>query len=87
MYDGKTQLFIHNPLNRYLLNSNMEDDFVYGEDGSLTLYIQKDSPGKGLESNWLPAPEGPFYAVLRLYGPEDTALKGEWTNPPMVKAN
>ena len=86
MYDGKTQLFIHNPLNRYLLNSNMKENFVYGKDGSLTLHIQKDSPGKGLESNWLPAPEGPFYAVLRLYGPEDTALKGEWTNPPMVKS-
>jgi len=87
MYDGKTQLFIHNTINRYLLNSNMIDDFVYGKDGSLTLYIQKDSPGKELESNWLPAPEGPFYCVMRLYGPEDAALKGEWVNPPMVKVN
>jgi len=85
MYDGKTQLFIHNPLDRYLLNSNMTDDFVYGEDGSLTLYIQKDSPGKDLEPNWLPAPDGSFYAVMRLYGPEDEALNGEWINPPLVK--
>jgi hypothetical protein len=87
MYDGKTQLFIHNPLNRYLLNSNMMGDFVYGDDGSLTLYIQKDSPGQKLESNWLPAPDGPFYTVMRLYGPEDAALHGEWINPSMVKAN
>ena len=87
MYDGKTQLFIHNPLNRYLLNSNMVENFVYGDDGSLTLYIQKDSPEEKLESNWLPAPDGPFYAVMRLYGPEDAALKGEWINPPIVKAN
>ncbi len=87
MYDGKTQLLIHNPLNRYLLNSNQLDSYVYTKDGSLTLYIQKDSPAKGLESNWLPAPDGPFYAVLRLYGPKDTVLKGEWTNPPMLKAN
>jgi len=87
MYDGKTQLFIHNSLDRYLVNSNMKDDFVYGADGSLTLYIQKDSPGPGLEPNWLPAPDGPFYAVLRLYGPEQAALTGEWVNPPMVKVN
>lgn len=87
MYDGKTQLFIHNPLDRYLLNSNMIDDFVYGADGSLTLYIQKDSPGKELEPNWLPAPDGPFYAVMRLYGPEDAALDGAWVNPPMVKVD
>ena len=86
MYDGKTQLLIDNPLNRYLLNSPMKDQFIFAEDGSLTLYIQKDSPGKELESNWLPAPNGPFYAVLRLYGPEKEALEGKWVNPPLVKA-
>ena len=86
MYDAPTQLFIHNPLNRYLLNSSMKDDFVYGENGSLTLYVQKDSPGKALEANWLPAPEGPMYLVLRLYGPEEAALTGEWLNPPLVNA-
>lgn len=73
MYDGKTQLFIENELDRYLLNSNSKDDYVYGDDGSLTLYIQKESPGKALEPNWLPAPDGPFYCVLRLYGPKEEA--------------
>ena len=87
MYDGKTQLLVENPLNRYLLNSPMLDQFKKNHDGSLTFYIPKDSPGKKLESNWLPAPDGPFYCVLRLYGPEDIALKGEWVNPPMVKVN
>ena len=42
-------------------------------DGSLTLYIQKDSPGKDKESNWLPAPNGPIYLVMRLYNPKDGA--------------
>lgn len=87
MYDAQTQLFIHNPLDRYLLNSSMLEDFVYGEDGSLTLYLQKDSPGKALEANWLPAPDGPFYVVMRLYGPKQEALSGEWVNPPAVKAD
>ncbi|MFC2119905.1 DUF1254 domain-containing protein, partial [Bacteroidota bacterium] len=87
MYDGKTQLFIENPLNRYLLNSNSLNDFVFGKDGSLTLYIQKDSPGKSLEVNWLPAPDGPFYCVMRLYGPKEAALLGEWVNPPLIKKN
>ena len=85
MYDGKTQLLIDNPLKRYLLNSPMMEQFVFNEDGSLTIYVQKDSPGKELESNWLPAPKGPFYLVLRLYGPEEAALMGEWVNPPLVK--
>ncbi len=87
IYDAQTQLFIHNPLNRYLLNSIMKDDFVYGENGSLTLYIQKDSPGKALQANWLPAPDGPMYMVMRLYGPEEAVLKGEWVNPPLVKVS
>lgn len=87
MYDGKTQLLIDNPLNRYLLNSSMSEQFVLNEDGSLTLYVQKDSPDKELESNWLPSPDGPFYSVMRLYGPKNKALEGEWVNPPMVKIN
>lgn len=87
MYDAGTQLFIHNPLDRYLLNSSMLEDFAYGEDGSLTFYLQKNSPGKEREANWLPAPDGPFYAVMRLYGPQEEALSGEWVNPPVVKAD
>jgi hypothetical protein len=85
MYDGKTQLLIDNPLNRYLLNSPMMDDFVMNDDGSLTIYIQRESPGVALEANWLPTPDGPFYATLRLYGPEEEALKGIWITPPLVK--
>lgn len=69
MYDGKTQLFVPNPLERYLLNSTTMDDYVFQDDGSLVLYIGKESPGEALEANWLPAPDGPFYLVLRLYGP------------------
>ena len=58
MYDGKTQLLIENPINRYLINSPMLPAMKKNPDGSLTLYIQKDSPGKAKESNWLPAPNG-----------------------------
>ena len=87
MYDGKTQLFIDNPLNRYLLNSGMLEDFVYNEDGSLTFYVQKDPPEKALEANWLPAPDGPFYCVMRLYGPKEEALSEEWKNPPLKKGD
>ncbi len=56
------------------------------EDGSLVLHIAKESPGGDLESNWLPAPDGPFYLVLRLYGPEPEALEGKWTPPILRKA-
>ena len=84
MYDGKTQLLIENPINRYLINSPMLPDMKKNADGSLTIYIQKDSPGKEKEPNWLPAPDGPIYVAMRLYWPKDEAIKGEW-KPPAVQ--
>ena len=63
----------------------MMDQFKKEEDGSIIFCIQKASPGKDKEANWLPAPDGPFYMVLRLYGPEPDALEGKWTPPPVVK--
>lgn len=84
MYDGKTQLLVDNPLNRYLINSPMLSELKKNSDGSLTLYLQKDSPGKDKEPNWLPAPDGPIYVVMRLYWPKKEALDGAW-KPPAVK--
>ena len=83
MYDGKTQLLVANPLKRYLLNSTTLDSYTYGADGSLTFYIQKNSPGKDKESNWLPAPNGPFYGVFRVYMPGEVVLHGAWKKPAL----
>ncbi|MCU0971952.1 MAG: DUF1214 domain-containing protein, partial [Gammaproteobacteria bacterium] len=85
MYDGRTQLLVRNPLERYVLNSTMLEAFAFEPDGSLVLHVQKDSPGEALESNWLPAPDGPFYAILRIYLPKPTVLDGTWKQPPLRK--
>jgi hypothetical protein len=69
MYDAKTQLLIENPINRYLINSPMLSSLKKNADGLLTLYIQKDDPGPDKRANWLPAPNGPIYLVMRLYWP------------------
>jgi hypothetical protein len=90
MYDGKTQLLIENPINRYLINSPMLPNMKKDKDGSLTITIQKDSPGKAKESNWLPAPDGPVYVVMRLYWPrtEPPSIlppgEGTWQPPGIV---
>jgi hypothetical protein len=92
MYDGKSQLLIKNPINRYLINSPMLPDMKKNEDGSLTLYIQKDSPGAAKEANWLPAPNDTLYLVMRLYWPKTKAPsilppgEGTWKPPGIVKA-
>ena len=90
MYDGKTQLLIENPINRYLINAPMLPTMKTNAEGSLTLYIQNKSPGADKESNWLPAPNGPIYLVLRLYWPkaEPPSIlppgEGTW-QPPDIK--
>lgn len=90
MYDGKTQLLIENPINRYLINSPMLPGMKTNADGSLTLYIQNKSPGADKEANWLPAPNGPIYLVMRLYWPKAEAPSvlppgtGSW-QPPGIK--
>ena len=86
MYDGRTQFLVANPLKRYLLNSAMLKSFNYGDDGSLTLYIQKNPPRVGMEPNWLPAPDGPFYAILRPYMPKPPVLDGAWKKPALAPA-
>jgi hypothetical protein len=91
MYDGNSQLLIKNPINRYLINSPMLPSMKKNADGSLTLYIQKDSPGKATEANWLPAPNGPIYLVMRLYWPKETppsilpAGAGTWKPPAVMQ--
>ncbi len=84
MYDDQ-YFFVPNPLNRYTLSSRFK--FNYNKDGSLDLYIQQDSPGKGKEANWLPAPAGKFILMLRLYWPRErppSIIDGTW-KPPAVK--
>ena len=83
MYDGQSQFLVENPINRYLLNSTMLESFHFDEDGSLTFFVQSDSPGADKEANWLPAPNGPFYCVLRIYLPQPEVFSGQWEQPAL----
>ena len=92
IYNGKTQFLIENPIGRYLINSPMLSKMKRNQDGSLTIYIQKASPGKEKEANWLPAPDGPIYLVMRLYWPKIEAPsilppgEGTWEIPGVVES-
>ena len=93
MYDGKSQFLIKNPINRFLINSPMLPGMKENTDGSLTIYIQKDSPGPDKESNWLPAPNDSIYLVMRLYWPKAEAPsilppgEGTWKPPAVTRAD
>jgi hypothetical protein len=81
LYALPSKLMYENPLKRYLVNSPMLPGFARDADGGLTLHVQHASPGAGKESNWLPAPKGPFFMALRLYLPKKEALTGAWKRP------
>ena len=84
MYDAN-YFFVANPINRYSISARQ--NLKANPDGSVDLYIQKDSPGPDKESNWLPAPAGKFQLMLRLYWPNERSpsiLDGSW-KPPAVK--
>jgi hypothetical protein len=83
LYELPASLLYANPINRYLINSPMLPDLKRDADGGITLYLQHDSPGPEKESNWLPAPAGPFWTTLRLYRPQPAALDGKWKQPPL----
>lgn len=91
MYNGGNQLLVQNPIDRYLINSPMLAGMKRNPDGGVTLHVRKDDPGGDLAPNWLPAPDGPIYLVMRLYWPktEQPALlpigRGQWQPPPVVK--
>ena len=81
MYNLPQRLLVANPINRYAIGSRTTG-FKLNADGSADIYLQSASPGKDKESNWLPTPDkGPYYMVLRMYGPEGTLADGTWKAP------
>ncbi len=86
MYSLPDQLLVENPIDRYHINSSMLPDLQRDADGGLTLLIQRDAPGGDEDSNWLPAPDGPFLMILRLYRPEQAVLDNAWESPGVVRA-
>jgi hypothetical protein len=78
--------FVPNPLNKFTVSPR--NNLKANADGSITLYFQKDSPGKDKESNWLPAPAGEFIPMMRMYYPKTKApsvLDGSWVPPKIQK--
>jgi hypothetical protein len=77
LYDLPDRHLVANPIKRYSIGDRTQG-LKYGTDGSLDIYVQNASPGTGKESNWLPAPAGPYTLIMRLYGPQPAVFDGSW---------
>jgi hypothetical protein len=81
MYGLPDRRLVANSINRYSIGDRTKG-IQYGTDGSLTLYVQRESPGADKNSNWLPCPaQGPFAMITRIYGPSEAAATGKWVMP------
>lgn len=87
MYDAHKLYLVENPINRYSIGDRTPG-LQYGADGSLTIYMQKDSPGADKESNWLPTPQqGAFRPIMRLYQPRQPILDGSYSLPAITRVD
>ncbi len=82
LYDARG-FFVANPLGRHAIGDR--DKLKFNNDGSLDLYFQHESPGKEMESNWLPAPQAAFNLTMRMYWPKMEVLDGRWKPPPVKR--
>ena len=82
MYNAQN-FMVENPLDRYDIAGWMP--LTYNADGSLDVYIQRESPGKEKESNWLPSAGEDFSITIRVYWPKPAVIDGRWKPPPVQR--
>ena len=84
MYNLPQRLLVDNSINRYSIGDRTEG-LIVDDSGGVTITLSAKDPGKG--KNWLPTPSGPFFMVLRMYGPEKSIISGEWPRPEPEAVN
>lgn len=86
MYNASDKMLVENPIHRFKVGTDTKG-LTKGSDGSITIPIQAQSPAGDAAANWLPAPKGDFYVMLRLYQPSEEILSGAYQLPQVRKVN
>jgi hypothetical protein len=84
LYNADDKMLVDNPINRYKVGSETPG-LKTNPDGSIRVSIQHDEPKGPEKANWLPAPKGNFFLVLRFYQPRRELLQGEYPLPQLIK--
>jgi hypothetical protein len=85
MYDAHAFYLVANPINRYAIGDRTPG-LKYNADGSLTIYMQRSSPGADKESNWLPTPQtSNFRPIMRMYQPKEPIMNGTYLLPAIQR--
>jgi hypothetical protein len=86
MYDVPDFYLVANPIDRYSIGDRTPG-LQTSPDGSVTIWMQADSPGPDKEANWLPTPAGAFRPIMRLYQPQQPILDGTYVLPAIRKVS
>jgi len=86
MYSASDKMLVENPISRFKVGTDTKG-LVKASDGSITIPIQSDRTSGDSAPNWLPAPKGDFYVILRMYQPSDDILNGKYQLPQLRKVN
>ena len=86
MYDTPDYHLVANPIDRYSIGDRTPG-LAYGDDGSVTIYLQTEAPAGDKRANWLPAPAGDFRPILRMYQPGPSVLDGTYPLPPIRRTD
>jgi hypothetical protein len=86
MYDVPDFYLVANPIDRYSIGDRTPG-LQAGSDGSVTLYLQVDSPGPDRKANWLPTPAGAFRPIMRMYQPQRPILDGTYVLPAIRRVS
>lgn len=84
MYNAEDKMLVENPIQRYKVGTDTAG-LKKGGDGSIAIAVQSEAPDQAANVNWLPAPKGDFYVILRMYQPSDAILDGTYKLPQMTR--
>ncbi len=86
LYEHDTQLHPETPRGRHAIDKHSKA-LIYEDEEQrrLVVIISHQQPrGEMARANWMPAPQGPFYLILRQYNSKSSVLTRQW-HPPAIE--
>lgn len=84
LYNADDKMLVENPIQRYKLGDDTQG-LKIGANGGFDVPLQTAKPGGEFAANWLPAPKGGYYLLLRMYQPRPEVAAGKYPMPEIVE--
>lgn len=82
IYNAEDKMLVENPISRFKIGGDTPG-FTTRKKGYFEIPIQHEKPQGEFAKNWLPAPKGNFYLLLRYYQPIDRVFTDAYKFPEL----